>query len=110
MQFDQNTIARVRTELERRRSLLVAVARNSNAPIDQLDREEILLYLGEGKLPVRPDSVPDLLRAFFSSCFTYAVLRKFCVAKFGRIPMRSTIGDRLRSQSVTLGQYSCATF
>jgi hypothetical protein len=95
VQFDESQVSRVKSELERRRNVLVGIARNPKSPIDKLDRHEIIVYLDKFKIPSRPKVVPDLLRTFFSSAFTYHRVRSFNKSRFGEIPTRSTIGDCL---------------
>lgn len=95
MLFDEREVSQVRRELERRREILAKLARDQNAPLDKLDRQEIILYLERGLLPARPHAVTDLMKAFVKSCFSYAVLRNFCVSILGEIPTPETIGECL---------------
>lgn len=96
MQIEENLISEISNELERRRKILIMNAKNRAFPMDKLDRADIVLYLEEGKLPERPDSIPGLMKAFIKSCFTYSVLRNFCRKKMlGEIPTPDTIPECL---------------
>jgi hypothetical protein len=95
MLLNEIQISQVRRELKRRREILIRLALDQSAQLDKLDRQEILRYLEQGLLPERPHSVPDLMKAFVNSCFTYAVLRNFCTSILGEIPTPETIGECL---------------
>jgi len=93
--FDELQLPAIRAEMIRRREILVRLAKDPSAPMDKLDRQDIVLYLDQGAIPRRPESVPGLMKAFVKSCLTYSVLRRFCVSLLGEIPTPDTIGECL---------------
>lgn len=95
MDFREHEIIQVRKELERRRGVLVGFAKNVNAKMDEIDRCEIIQYLDHLQLPIRPETAPELMKMFVKSCFSYSILRKFCVASLGEIPTLNTIDECL---------------
>ena len=85
----------VKSEIERRVKILVAMANDPSVPMDRTDRRHIKLSLGEWSLPDRPDSIPLLLKHFVSSSLSYAVIRKQLTNLIGQIPTASTIAKCL---------------
>lgn len=49
--MDIEDLGNIKKELERRRSLLISLAHNVHSQIDKTDRQNILLYLEELKIP-----------------------------------------------------------
>lgn len=54
--------------------------------MDDLDKECILLFFENEKHPEQPEDIPHLMRKFFTSCFSYAPLRKHLTSVVGSIP------------------------
>lgn len=85
----------IKKELERRRSLLISLAHDVHAHIDKTDRQNILLYLEELKIPPKPDNEILLLKEFVSSCLSsnqppYRMRGKLR-SLIGEIPLAKTI-------------------
>lgn len=89
-------IHKIKSELNRRRVALIELAHRSDSNMPANDRWEIREYLERWSLPKRPDSIPELMRSFITSCFSYAVIRSYCESIIGNIPTR-TEGDCLRA-------------
>lgn len=95
MNIYQDQVSQARTALERYRTTLVKFAKLQHSPILEIDRKEIIKYLEHGGFPDRPDTIPLLMKCLIKSCYSYAVLRKYCVSILGEIPSPGTIGECL---------------
>jgi len=91
-QLDQGRIEAIARRLEAMRATLVARARDAAWPMNPLDRREIVGYLDKGVVPEPPRTVPDLMKNFLKSCYTYSVLRSFSTSLLGKIPTPPTMG------------------
>ncbi|GEM_PF-1248636 len=91
---DDELIARVRHDLDARKSDLIQKAAEGLIP-DETDRQHIFKYLRDGELPRRPESVSDVLRNFVSSALSYATVRRVLAAHIGMNPTFQTIGAAL---------------
>lgn len=76
----------VHSELMRRRDLLISFAHNRQIQMDSLDRECIFTFFERWEIPKKPANIPDLMKTFFTCCFTYAPLRKYLSSVAGSIP------------------------
>lgn len=90
-----HTRAHSKAKLERRRSLLVTLDLNLNAKIDKTDRENIIRYIKEQKLPVRPKDEILLSKEFINSCMSinqppYRISNKLR-SLIGQLPLAHTI-------------------
>ncbi len=79
-------VKRVHAELMRRRGLLISFAHDRQTPMESLDRECIVTFFEQWELPKKPESIPELMKTFFTCCFTYAPLRKYLASVAGSIP------------------------
>lgn len=76
----------VHSELMRRRDLLISFAYNKQIQMGDLDKECIVTFFERWELPQKPANIPDLMKTFFTCCFTYAPLRKYLTSVAGSIP------------------------
>ncbi len=81
-----SAINTIKSELDRRKNILIRLAYNSAIFIDKLDRECIKSFFERGEIPARPKTISDLMQTFFICCFTYAPLRKYLTSVTGSIP------------------------
>lgn len=65
--------------------MLIALVHESAAPMEKLDRECIIEFLDKWETPPKPKSTILLMKTFFTSCFTYAPLRKYLSSVAGHI-------------------------
>lgn len=79
----------------RRRDLLISFAHDSQIPMESLDRECITTFFEQWELPKKPENIPDLMKTFFTCCFTYAPLRKYLSSIAGSIPTPEMLPDCL---------------
>lgn len=86
----QAELKNIYTELMRRRDLLICLAYNLEIRMEELDRECIINHLERWENPKPPDNIPDLMKTFFTCCFTYAPLRKYL----------SSVSDRMLSPEI----------
>ncbi|MBT0652250.1 hypothetical protein [Geomobilimonas luticola] len=88
-------VNRVHSELMRRRDLLINFAHDNQISMENLDRECIVTFFERWELPKRPVCIPDLMKTFFTCCFTYAPLRKYLSSIAGSIPTPEMLPDCL---------------
>lgn len=93
--MDIKDLENIKKELQRRRSLLISLAHNIHSQIDKIDRQNILLYLEELKIPKKPDNEILLSKEFVSSCLSsnqppYRMKGKL-KSLIGEIPLAETI-------------------
>jgi hypothetical protein len=88
---NRNEIKAVRSELMRRREKLIKFAHDQNIQMDKLDRECIIKFFQHWEIPERPKNIPELMKTFFTCCFTYAPLRKYLTSISGSIPTPSML-------------------
>jgi hypothetical protein len=91
----QNEINAVHTELMMRRDKLIKFAHDQNLQMDKLDRKCIIVFFEHWKIPERPKDIHDLMKTFFTCCFTYAPLRKYLTSIAGSIPTPSMLSSCL---------------
>ncbi len=84
--INQNKINKIHAELMIRREKLIKFAYDQNLQMDRLDRECIISYFEHWGIPKRPKDIPTLMKTFFTSCFSYARLRKYLISVAGSIP------------------------
>lgn len=89
--INQNEIKYVHAELMRRRDKLIRLAYDQNIQMDKLDRECIISFFEHWEIPKRPKNIPDLMKTFFTCCFSYAPLRKHLSSILGSLPTSSTL-------------------
>ena len=92
---DQTEIKRVRSELLRRRDKLIELARDQKTDMDRQDREHILAFFEKRESPKPPANIPDLMKSFFASCFSYAPLRRYLTSILGCLPDPGNLADCL---------------
>lgn len=93
--FKPEELINIRSELMRRRDLLISFAHDSQIPMENLDRECIVTFFERWELPKKPGNIPDLMKTFFTCCFTYAPLRKYLSSIAGSIPTPEMLPDCL---------------
>jgi hypothetical protein len=93
--INKKKIKSVHSELMRRRDKLIKFAHNPNFQMEQLDRECIITFFEHWELPKRPKNIPDLMKTFFSCCFSYAPLRKYLTSIAGSLHTSSTLPNCL---------------
>lgn len=74
---------------------MIKLAYHQNIHMDNLDRECIILFFEHWEIPKRPKDIPDLMKTFFTCCFTYAPLRKYLSSISGSIPTPSMLPNCL---------------
>ena len=79
----------------RRRDLLIRFANDSQIPMENLDRKCIVAFFERWELSKKPGNIPDLMKTFFTCCFTYAPLRKYLSSVAGSIPTPEMLPDCL---------------
>ncbi len=89
--INKGELASVKNELIRRREILISFAHDPVFKMEKLDRECIVSFFEKWQLPKRPNSIPDLMKTFFTCCFTYAPLRKYLTNIAGGIPTPSML-------------------
>ncbi len=93
--INQNKINEIHAELMIRREKLIKFAYDQNLKIDKLDRECIISYFEHWGIPKRPKDIPTLMKTFFTSCFSYAILRNYLISVAGSIPTPSMLPNCL---------------
>jgi hypothetical protein len=93
--IDRNEIKYVYSELMQRRDKLIKLVYDKNIEMDELDRECIISFFKHWEIPQRPKDIPDLMKTFFTCCFTYAPLRKYLSSISGSIPKPSMLPNCL---------------
>lgn len=93
--INQNEINAVRYELMMRRDKLIKFAHDQKLQMDKLDRKCIITFFQHWEIPERPKDVPELMKTFFTCCFTYAPLRKYLASIAGSIPTPSMLPNCL---------------
>jgi hypothetical protein len=86
LKINKAEIETVRKELVRRKQLLIALSKDEHIQMDNLDRRCIITFFEKGNLPEKPDNIHHLMKKFFTSCFSYAPLRKYLTSVAGSIP------------------------
>jgi hypothetical protein len=86
LKINKAEIENVRSELIRRKNLLISFAKDEHIQMDDLDRNCIISFFEKGNHPNRPDNIHHLMKKFFTSCFSYAPLRKYLTSIAGSIP------------------------
>ncbi len=89
--INQREIKAVHSELMMRRDKLIRFAHDQNIQMDKLDRKCIISFFEHWEIPKRPKDIPDLMKTFFTCCFTYAPLRKYLTSVSGSIPTPSML-------------------
>jgi hypothetical protein len=84
--IDVASLGKIESELKRRKDFLIRISHNLSIPMDPLDRDCIQNFFERGESPAKPADIAGLLKLFFTSCFTYAPLRKFLISIAGSIP------------------------
>jgi len=84
--FNPENIHRIKDELLRREQCLIELATTAHGSLDPIDRNEIVAYLRDQHFPARPTHEDPLLRRYFISCFSYAVLRNQNTQTLGEMP------------------------
>jgi len=77
------------------REKLIKMAYNQNIQMDKLDRKCIISFFQHWEIPKRPKNITELMKVFFTCCFTYAPLRKYLSSIFGSIPTPSMLPNCL---------------
>lgn len=95
--MDEDILDKIRGEIERRRIILISMANDTEIPMDQTDRRHIKLYLENQQLPQKPESVPEFLKHYASSCLSYSIVRKQLGGLIGEIPTANTIPNCLEA-------------
>jgi hypothetical protein len=86
----------VSREVERRREILIAGSYDASFPMEPTERKRIQELLERWQTPNRPATVPELMKQFCVSAFSYAPLRNnFLKPLIRGIPMRDTIARAL---------------
>jgi hypothetical protein len=93
--INKNEIKAVHSELMARRDKLIRFAHDQNIQMDKLDRKCIISFFEHWEIPKRPKDIPDLMKTFFTCCFTYAPLRKYLTSISGSIPTPSMLPNCL---------------
>jgi len=93
--INRNEIKDVHSELMHRRDKLIKLAYDQNLEMDKLDRKCIISFFEQWDIPKRPKDIPDLMKTFFTCCFTYAPLRKYLSSISGSIPTPSMLPNCL---------------
>ena len=78
--IDFRCLGEIKSKLMRRKEFLIEISHNRSIPMYQLDRDCIQSYFERGESPARPNNIPKLMKLFFTSCFTYAPLRKYLIS------------------------------
>ncbi len=86
LKINKAEIENVRGELIRRKNLLISLAKDEHIQMDDLDRNCIISFFEKGNHPDRPDNIHHLMKKFFTSCFSYAPLRKYLTSIASSIP------------------------
>ena len=81
----------IRQELERRRTILICLAQDLSFPMEIVERSRIQSILEHWEIPLKPASIPDLVKQFCVSAFSYAPLRRYLKTQIREIPMRDTV-------------------
>jgi hypothetical protein len=95
LSFSGEDLDAIRNELERLCNILVKYAEDRSRQIDETDRQHILLYLRDKKLPEYPNTIPQLMTIFASSALSYHINRDYLTSVLGSIPKPETIGYAL---------------
>jgi hypothetical protein len=86
----------VRKEVARRREILIAGSHDASFALELTERKRIQALLERWQTPDRPATIPELMKQFCVSAFSYAPLRNnFLKPLIGSIPMRDTIARAL---------------
>jgi hypothetical protein len=86
LKINKAEIRNVRGELIRRKNLLISFSKDEDIPMDDLDKKCIISFFEKGNYPERPANIHHLMKKFFTSCFSYALLRKYLTSVAGSIP------------------------
>jgi hypothetical protein len=86
LKINKAEIENVRGELIRRKNLLISFSKDEHIQMDDLDKKCIISFFEKGNYPERPDNIHHLMKNFFTSCFSYAPLRKYLTSIAGSIP------------------------
>jgi len=91
----------IRTELDRRRQILIDLAHDLDADLDPVDRRCVTEYFERGEVPPKPADVPALMRTFFAACCGYFAVRNHLRKLLGGLLDVDTLGEAL---SLSLGE------
>ncbi len=86
MEINLVEIDRIHNELIRRKNLLIDFSKDDYINMDSGERNDITSLFEKGDSPQRPEDIAHLMKVFFTSCFSYSVLRNFLKSKIGKIP------------------------
>lgn len=89
--INRSQVEAIRTELNRRKEVLVRLSYQASVQMDDLDRRNIQYFFENGCHPGRPQTVSLVLKKFIKSSYSYAPLRNFLRSKIGGIPSTDTI-------------------
>lgn len=84
--YDEQLLTEIRTELARRQQLLIGLAHSPNSPMEVIDREGIINVFEKNLPPKKPTTIPELMKFFLTSCFSYSPLRKYLTRVTGHLP------------------------
>ena len=86
----------IRSELERRRNILIQLSYSEDHPMEPFERRRIKALLERGEAPERPNTIPELMKQFCVSAFSYAPLRhNYLAPLLDGLPTRQNINHAL---------------
>jgi hypothetical protein len=85
----------IKNEFQKREKILITLSYKISIAMDNVDRRSIQNFFEKGNAPSRPNSILSLMKYFFTSCFSYAPLRKYLTSINGSIPSPNSIANCL---------------
>ena len=70
---------------------MIKLAYDQDIQMYKLDRECIISFFEHWEIPKRPKDIPDLMKTFFTCCFSYAPLRKYLSSISGSLTTLSPV-------------------
>ena len=89
--ISQEQIQSIHSELMIRRDKLIKLAHDQHVQMDTTDRKNIISFFEHSEKPKHPKSIPELMKIFFTSCFSYAPLRKYLSSISESIPTPNSL-------------------
>jgi len=93
--LNEYEILSVKSELERRQELLIALAHDPTNEIDNVDRGNIIEHFEKGNPPARPREIQYLTKIFYASAFSYAPLRRYLQSLIGIVPSYEYVAEAI---------------
>lgn len=93
--MDYIKIESIRTEIERRRSLLIKYSYDKSTQVVPVEQKRIQSILEKWESPARPEDIVTLIKQFCVSVFSYAPLRRYLSSFIDNLPMRDTVNVAL---------------